>query len=99
MTGSVKTLAGSERPSDKATPLLEVTGLKKHFPIRAGLFNRTVDHVYAVDGVSFFVNQGETLGLVGRADWQVRPTSCVTGAEGRIRGQYILQEVDRAEHD
>jgi oligopeptide/dipeptide ABC transporter ATP-binding protein len=48
-------------------PLLAVEGLKKHFPIRKGLLGRTVGRVYAVDGVSFVVGPGETLGLVGES--------------------------------
>jgi oligopeptide/dipeptide ABC transporter ATP-binding protein len=48
-------------------PVLEVRDLKKHFPIRAGLFQRTVGQVYAVDGVSFEIAPGETLGLVGES--------------------------------
>ncbi len=47
--------------------LLEVTGLKKHFPIRTGILKRTTGQVYAVDGVSFSVEKGETLGLVGES--------------------------------
>jgi oligopeptide/dipeptide ABC transporter ATP-binding protein len=47
--------------------LLEVRGLKKHFPIRKGLLGRTVGYVYAVDGVSFAIRKGETLGLVGES--------------------------------
>ena len=48
--------------------LLEVTDLKKHFPIKSGiLFQREVAAVKAVDGVSFKVYKGETLGLVGES--------------------------------
>ena len=48
-------------------PLLEVRDLKKHFPIKSGVFKRRTGSVFAVDGVSFSVNQGETLGLVGES--------------------------------
>lgn len=47
--------------------LLEVTGLKKWFPVHGGILNRVVNHVKAVDGVSFHVRKGETLGLVGES--------------------------------
>jgi peptide/nickel transport system ATP-binding protein/oligopeptide transport system ATP-binding protein len=47
--------------------LLEVSGLKKHFPIHKGLFGSVQGHVYAVDGVSFSIGKGETLGLVGES--------------------------------
>lgn len=49
------------------TPILKVEGLKKHFPIKKGILSRTVGNVYAVDGVSFSINEGETLGLVGES--------------------------------
>ncbi len=49
------------------TPVLEVKDLKKHFPVKKGLLRRTVGQVYAVDGISFTVNEGETLGLVGES--------------------------------
>ena len=48
-------------------PLLEVRGLKKHFPIYSGVFSRVSGQVYAVDGVSFHIERGETLGLVGES--------------------------------
>jgi len=47
--------------------VIEVSGLKKHFPIRSGLLQRAGGTVFAVDGVSFSIAQGETLGLVGES--------------------------------
>ncbi len=49
------------------TPLLEVRDLKKHFPIRSGLLRRVTAQVKAVDGVSFAIHPGKTLGLVGES--------------------------------
>ncbi|MEA3361337.1 MAG: dipeptide ABC transporter ATP-binding protein [Thermodesulfobacteriota bacterium] len=47
--------------------MLTVKGLKKHFPIQGGIFSKTVGHVQAVDGVSFHVDKGEIMGLVGES--------------------------------
>jgi oligopeptide/dipeptide ABC transporter ATP-binding protein len=49
------------------TPLLRAMGVRKHFPIRRGVLQRTVGHVLAVDGVDLDVMPGETLGLVGES--------------------------------
>jgi peptide/nickel transport system ATP-binding protein len=51
----------------KAQPLLIVEALKKHFPVRGGLFNRVVATVQAVDAISFTVAKGEVLGIVGES--------------------------------
>lgn len=47
--------------------MLTVKGLKKYFPIRGGIFSKIVGYVQAVDGVSFHINKGEILGLVGES--------------------------------
>jgi peptide/nickel transport system ATP-binding protein len=51
----------------EAQPLLEVTDLVKHYPVRGGVLRRQVGTVHAVDGVSFSLAPGETLGLVGES--------------------------------
>lgn len=51
----------------KQSPFLQVKNLKTHFPIRNGLFGKVTDHVKAVDGVTFDVYPGETIGLVGES--------------------------------
>ena len=45
--------------------ILEVKELKKYFPIKAGVIQRVVGHVKAVDGISFNIKKGSTFGLVG----------------------------------
>ena len=53
--------------AESVAPLLAVDNLKVHFPVRRGLLQRTVGHVKAVDGVTFNVFKGQTLGLVGES--------------------------------
>ena len=50
-----------------SNPLLQVSDLKKHYPLRAGLFGGSTGYVYAVDGVSFEIARGETMALVGES--------------------------------
>ena len=52
---------------NRERPLLEVNGLKKHFPIHGGILGQETAKVYAVDGVSFSIDRGETLSLVGES--------------------------------
>ena len=60
-------------------PVLEVRDLKKHFPIKKGLLRRTVGHVYAVDGITFTINQGEVANFM---------------REFRMSGQLVVQFPD-----
>ena len=53
--------------TDNRAPLLEVEKLVKYFPIKEGIFSRTIGQVHAVDGVTFTIRRGETLGLVGES--------------------------------
>lgn len=50
-----------------AQELLKVNDLKQHFPIKGGMLGRTVNHVKAVDGVSFAIKEGETVSIVGES--------------------------------
>jgi oligopeptide/dipeptide ABC transporter ATP-binding protein len=86
-----------EASAGTTEPLLTVTDLTKHFPIRKGFFSRTIGHVRAVDGVSFSVWRGETLGLVGESGCGKTTTGrCIlrlvepTGGSIRFGGQEVV---------
>src|SRR6266851_9144783 len=79
-----------------SAPLLSVRGLVKHFPVRKGLLQRVVGQVHAVDGISFDIAEGETLGLVGEsgcgkstAGKTILKLLDPTAGEIRIRGERI----------
>jgi len=59
--------ASASAVPEAETPLVEVTGLRKYFPVRGGLFGGVVAQVRAVEDVSFSIKKGETLGLVGES--------------------------------
>jgi peptide/nickel transport system ATP-binding protein len=84
----VSTTHGS-RPQDV---LLSVNGLQKHFPITTGLFKRQVGAVQAVDGVTFDVVRGETMGLVGES-------GCGKTTTGRLLTRLIEPTSGRIEFD
>jgi oligopeptide transport system ATP-binding protein len=79
-------------------PLLRVTDLKKYFSVKGGLLSRELGRIYAVDGVSFEVKRGETLGLVGESGCGKSPTArCVlrllepSAGEVMFDGQDVLK--------
>ena len=75
--------------------LLEVTGLKKYFPIRRGVLQRLVGHVRAVDDVSFFVEQGECLALVGESGCGKTTTArCILRAIPPTAGEILFRPAD-----
>lgn len=80
------------RPSANGQVILQVRDLQKLFPIRKGFWRRTVGHVRAVDGVSFDIYQGETLGLVGESGCGKTTTArCILRAIEPTRGQILFR--------
>ncbi len=84
----------AEAPLDPEM-LLSVRGLKKYFPIRSGVMRRRVGDVFAVDGVSFDVKHGETLGLVGESGCGKSTTArLVLRLLEPTAGEVMLDKVD-----
>jgi peptide/nickel transport system ATP-binding protein len=84
-------------------PLLEVKDLQVHFPVKTGLFNKSKETIKAVDGVSFVVYPGETLGLVGESGCGKTTTGRAilrlivpTGGEVLYRGKDMLELSSKA---
>src|SRR6195952_5515549 len=76
-------------------PLLEVRGLRKYFPIAKGLLRRVTGHVRAVDDVSFTLQEGETLGLVGESGCGKTTVSrCILRAIDPTGGQVLYRTRD-----
>jgi peptide/nickel transport system ATP-binding protein len=85
-----------KQPQPDGRPLLEVRSLKKYFPIyEKGLLHKVVNHVRAVDDVSFFVRAGETLGLVGESGCGKTTVSrCILRALSPTSGEILFREAD-----
>ena len=66
-SGAVDRMSQSIEPPINEKTLIEVRNLKKYFPIKSGILQRTRGWVKAVDDVSFVIQEGETLGLVGES--------------------------------
>jgi len=79
--------------------LLEVRDLVKHFPVGGGVFKRSAGTVRAVDGVSFSLRRGETLGLVGESGCGKTTTGrCILQLERPTSGQIVFEGTDLATH-
>ncbi len=78
-----------------AQRLLEVKDLRKYYPIRKGFFRKTVGYVRAVDDISFFINEGETLGLVGESGCgKTTASRCILRALQPTSGQMLFRTKD-----
>jgi ABC-type oligopeptide transport system ATPase subunit len=78
--------------SQNGQVLLEVKSLQKYFPIKKGFLRKVVGHVRAVDDVSFFINEGETLGLVGESGCGKTTTArCILRALDPTAGQILFR--------
>lgn len=72
--------------------LLEVIDLKMHFPIQQGFFRKVIGYVLAVDGISFFIYEGETLGLVGESGCgKTTAGRCILRAYEPTSGQVLFR--------
>ncbi len=81
--------------NSNAMPLLQVKKLRKYFPIRKGFFRKTVGNVRAVDDVSFFINEGETLGLVGESGCgKTTASRCILRAYAPTSGEMLFRTKD-----
>lgn len=88
LSADVRTISDPSRE-----PLLQVTELKKHFAIRRGFLKKVVGHVKAVDDVSFYVNEGETLGLVGESGCGKTTTGrCILRAHDPTAGKILYRD-------
>lgn len=75
--------------------ILDVSGLKVHFPIKGGIFNRTIGHIKAVDDVSFSIEQGKTYGLVGESGSGKSTTGrAIVGLENITAGKILFEGED-----
>jgi oligopeptide transport system ATP-binding protein len=84
-------------PVKASAPLLEVNGLKMHFPLTEGLMGRKLVEVKAVDGIDFSVRRGEVLGLVGESGCGKTTTGrCIVRLEKPTGGQIKFDGVDIA---
>jgi peptide/nickel transport system ATP-binding protein len=78
-----------------SSPLLEIKNLVKYFPIRKGFLQKTVGNVRAVDDVSFFINAGETLGLVGESGCgKTTASRCILRALTPTSGEMVFHPED-----
>jgi peptide/nickel transport system ATP-binding protein len=78
---------------ENSKPILEVRNLQKHFPITRGILRRVIGQVKAVDGISFTVPAGKTLGLVGESGCGKTTTGhCIMSGQRPTGGEIIFHD-------
>ena len=94
-------VAGADQNMDAGTPFLEVNDLRMYFPVTEGIIiQRKVAEVKAVDGISFAMKKGETLGLVGESGCGKTTTGrCILQLEKITSGQIVFDGVDISTYD
>jgi len=91
---------GADRRDDTTGPLLSVENLEKHYPVRSGLLRRTTGYVKAVDGISFEIREGETVGLVGESGCgKSTAATTILGLEEPTGGTVRFDGQDVTDHD
>ena len=84
-----------DRAQNGIERLLEVNNLRKHFPIQRGILRREVGRIRAVDDVSFYIDEGETLGLVGESGCGKTTTArCILRAVDPTSGEILYRSAD-----
>jgi len=81
--------------SEVRKKILVVKNLKKYFPVESGILKRVVGHLKAVDDVSFFINEGEVLGLVGESGCGKTTTAeCILRLQEPTAGEVIFNDIN-----
>jgi len=85
---------GPDPVDEKDTPLIEVSHLKVWFPIQKGILRKTVDHIKAVDDLSFTIKKGHTLGIVGESGSGKSTTGFALLKLNKFQGKILFEKND-----
>lgn len=97
---SIPTKDCRKTPASEANPILTVNELKVYFPIKKGIFKRTVDYIKAVDGINLQVKAGETLALVGESgSGKTTTAKAIVELETKTAGSIKLHDIHQLRRD
>ena len=92
LLSSIPDTKSRQVPLEETNKILSVHDLKVHFPIKKGLLKRTVDHVKAVDGISFNLKKGETVALVGQSgSGKTTAAMALLNLQKKTSGEEVLE--------